>query len=299
MNLSSIFQWLKRPYPFYYVGVRLAVILLFVFSVSFYITYFLAPHNISPDEHKVDYFWICVVHSFIPVFFFAILSLLFQRFFDTEEKWNIQSEIVFIAGLLLSIGLGNFFVRDLIYDNPENWTFLKFWEEVTNTLSIGLLIAFLVISVNYNFRHYKFQRKAKHLKDNISPPPQPAQSSTLRIETQLKKETFDLHIDQFVFAKAEGNYTEIYLHDNAERKKLLKRITLSALGESLEDFPNIVRTHKSYLVNLNQIIDFKGNAAGLKLKMKNFDQGEIPVSRKNIAAFDSQMEAFRPHASKS
>jgi len=59
------------------------------------------------------------------------------------------------------------------------------------------------------------------------------------------------------------------------------RSTLSKLADELLVY-NIVRCHRSYLVNINAIKSVSGNAQGLKLQLKNTEQ-IIPVSRKYIS----------------
>ncbi len=60
-------------------------------------------------------------------------------------------------------------------------------------------------------------------------------------------------IDDIVVCKAEGNYTTVFLRD---RKKLeLISKTLKELQELLADY-NFLRTHRSYLVNLNHLQEY-------------------------------------------
>ncbi|MDD4697250.1 MAG: LytTR family DNA-binding domain-containing protein, partial [Fermentimonas sp.] len=89
------------------------------------------------------------------------------------------------------------------------------------------------------------------------------------------------------FAKSEGNYIEFYLRD-VNVDKIVKRLTLKELESALEPFPEIIRTHRSYLVNTNQIKGVEGNAQGYKLKLKSYE-GTIPVSRNMIGSFNNVM----------
>ena len=70
--------------------------------------------------------------------------------------------------------------------------------------------------------------------------------------------------------------------------KFVKRLTLKDLESALKPFPEIIRTHRSYLVNLNQIMGVVGNAQGYKLKLRDYD-GTVPVSRNMIGNFNNVM----------
>ncbi|MEM8507788.1 MAG: LytTR family DNA-binding domain-containing protein [Bacteroidota bacterium] len=65
-------------------------------------------------------------------------------------------------------------------------------------------------------------------------------------------EVADIH-----YCKADDNYTEIHLKE----RKILVSKTLKHFEELLQDFP-FVRIHKSYLVNLNEIAQYKKGKGG-------------------------------------
>jgi two-component system LytT family response regulator len=66
-----------------------------------------------------------------------------------------------------------------------------------------------------------------------------------------------LNISDILYCKADDNYTEIYL----ENKKLLVSKTLKYFEEALSDYP-FARIHKSYLVNVNEVIKYRKGKGG-------------------------------------
>ncbi len=66
-----------------------------------------------------------------------------------------------------------------------------------------------------------------------------------------------LNVADIVFCKADDNYTEIHL----ENKKILVSKTLKYFEEALADFP-FARIHKSYLVNVNEVVKYKKGKGG-------------------------------------
>ena len=64
-------------------------------------------------------------------------------------------------------------------------------------------------------------------------------------------------------------------------KKVTYRVILSSFEVQLKEASNLVRCHRSYIVNLKKVKNISGNAQGLKLELIN--QSEIiPLSRKLI-----------------
>ncbi|MCJ7468247.1 MAG: LytTR family DNA-binding domain-containing protein [Maribacter sp.] len=66
-----------------------------------------------------------------------------------------------------------------------------------------------------------------------------------------------LNVTEILYCKADDNYTEIYLAN----KKILVSKTLKYFEEALADFP-FARIHKSYLVNVNEIVKYKKGKGG-------------------------------------
>ena len=66
-----------------------------------------------------------------------------------------------------------------------------------------------------------------------------------------------LNISDILYCKADDNYTEIYL----EKKKILVSKTLKYFEEALSDFA-FARIHKSYLVNVNEVVKYRKGKGG-------------------------------------
>ena len=66
-----------------------------------------------------------------------------------------------------------------------------------------------------------------------------------------------LNVSDILFCKADDNYTEIFL----ENKKLLVSKTLKYFEEALAEF-TFARIHKSYLVNVNEVVKYKKGKGG-------------------------------------
>ena len=83
-----------------------------------------------------------------------------------------------------------------------------------------------------------------------------------------------LNISEILYCKADDNYTEIYL----ENKKLLVSKTLKYFEEALADYP-FARIHKSYLVNVNEVIKYRKGKGGSVI-VSNGKELLVSASRK-------------------
>lgn len=86
-----------------------------------------------------------------------------------------------------------------------------------------------------------------------------------------------LETNSILYCKADDNYTEIFLKNN--KKKLVSK-TLKYIEEALTD-ANFARIHKSYLVNVNEIVKYlKGKGGSVVLS----NGKEVMVSASKKAA---------------
>ncbi|WP_149274715.1 LytR/AlgR family response regulator transcription factor [Pareuzebyella sediminis] len=83
-----------------------------------------------------------------------------------------------------------------------------------------------------------------------------------------------LDIADILYCKADDNYTEIYL----DNKRLVVSKTLKYFEEALADF-SFARIHKSYLVNVNEVVKYRKGKGGSVL-ISNGKELLVSASRK-------------------
>lgn len=201
-----------------------------------------------------------------------------------ERRWTFGKEALHLCILLLLIGIGSFLVRDIIYENPNNWSLRYFWEEIGNTFLVGALLLAVLLPLNLERLLNKYKSGASRL--NFEKISEPLAGRSIFIQTPITSEGFDLHISSFLFAKVDGNYTEVYWQENDKVKKTLVRLSLKELKKQLSAYRFIFETHRSYLVNIHNVKTVSGNAQGYLISFDrcNF---EVPVSRLKISHFNA------------
>ncbi len=288
MNLSIV-KFLNTPYPFYFRGRSLVQFGLVIFLLALFFNYFFTPFNVNTSEHRMDYFWISFIHALMPMVILLLMYPFIHFSPSIDEHWTIGKDLIFLSVYLLIIGIGQFLIRDLIYDNPNNWSWGYFREEVGNTFLVGILLVGIIVSLNSNRLNARYIREANILERSRRVFNTPKSVSIVPIETHVKMDRFDLEIDQFLFAKAEGNYLMLYMYTGNDLIQVLKRITIKEFEKQLGVIDQIVRTHRSYIVNLSFLEHVKGNAQGYQLTLQH-GNSTIPVSRNMIPTFESRLQ---------
>ena len=99
--------------------------------------------------------------------------------------------------------------------------------------------------------------------------------------TGSTNEKVTLSVSHLLYIEAVGNYVKVCrLHDGAVRADML-RATSKQMEEELHDFQMVVRCHRAFLVNLNQVDQVICKSGSTQLSMKQCTE-HIPVSRSKI-----------------
>lgn len=256
-----------------------------IMGMTFLFNYLFEPFVVNVAEQKLSYPIICLLHALVSTLLFSLFGLI-GRIPRIEERWHMKEEVLAVFFYLLLVGIGQFLIRDLIYHNPHNWSWRYLGEEIRNTLLVGSLFLLIIIPLNFRRLYEHYQASAQQ----ILLPSHSSSSTSIAIKTEVKADDFVLSVDTFLFAKAEKNYVELLLsHSKGKPEKLLKRITLKALEEQLQETTGLLRVHRSYLVNLKKIERVTGNAQGYRLKLEGLAE-EVPVARSYIAIFEGHMQ---------
>ena len=108
---------------------------------------------------------------------------------------------------------------------------------------------------------------------------QPSSNITL---TGSTSDTIQLHVPDLLYVEAVGNYVKVYqLKDGQVRSDML-RSTSKQMEEDLSAYPMIVRCHRAFLVNLQQVDEIVSRAGAMQLMIKHCHEA-LPVSRSNMA----------------
>jgi hypothetical protein len=240
----------------------------------------------------MHYFWISVVHSLVPILVLLLIvgALLHKNVLI--DSWIVKKETFLLLGFFLFTGIGQFLIRDLIYDNPNNWSWGYFFEEIRNTFIVGTLLMLILIPLNFNRLYFRNQRRAAQFQEkpeSVLDTKRRESLTSISIKTQLKGDDFELNPNEFIFARSDKNYLEIFLKQEGKLIKRVKRMTIKELNAQLSQLSFMTRTHRSYLVNLHQVAKVSGNAQGYRLELKDVPD-ILPVSRTMIHNFEQQLQ---------
>jgi hypothetical protein len=201
----------------------------------------------------------------------SIIIPLLPGFFN-ESNWLVWKEIVWVLINVSMIGLANAFYSAWFLNmefTPKLVGTFQFY-----TVAVASLPIIVSVLTNYNRLRNKYERFSSNLSKVVTGHTSKVQKFTL----SNGNEEVALDTESFLFAKSSDNYLEVIHHDDGTLKRDVLRKTLKSASDDLKHYEHIFQVHRSYLVNLERVSRFSGNAQGLKLHFEETDT-VVPVSR--------------------
>lgn len=243
-----------------------------------------------------------LITSFVTILFLVFIPKLFPTIFQ-DNNWTFLKEVLYVLLLILSISIFNFFFVVIVHRN-----FIMSWESLWNIISVTGLIAIIptvfVITIDMVKNQNKFISESESFKSHVKQKPEnitPENNTSIK-ELEISKDNnqlkfvfesdydepyIEMNENEFLFAESEGNYVTFHFIENELYKKLMIRSSLQKTEKIVANSKIIKKTHRSYLVNLDQVSSFDGNAQGYILGFEKCQE-----TAKTSRAFTSMVKDF-------
>ncbi|WP_299435227.1 LytTR family DNA-binding domain-containing protein [uncultured Aquimarina sp.] len=181
--------------------------------------------------------------------------------------WKWSEELIF-SFLYVSIAIViAFFYTELFINKKPEHIYLSFFMNWFRLMFLGFGIILSTLSIFLRRYYGKIKENEKEISSESE--------KAVLLKSSLKKESFLVVLGHIIYIKSEDNYINIYYHEGSEVKKKVMRNTLSSVSKQLED---MIRVHRSYIVNPNYIISLEGNAQNGSVYLQ-YIKDAVPVSK--------------------
>ncbi len=119
---------------------------------------------------------------------------------------------------------------------------------------------------------------ANELEKEVQPATTPPSTIDLAGTTS---ESVTIHIPNLLYIESVGNYVKVAQLQEGKVVTHMLRATSKQIEEKLIDYPTIVRCHRAFLVNLQQVEKIISKAGTMQLLIKHSND-YLPVSRSNM-----------------
>ena len=279
--MQALFQRLRAPFPYtpfskrnvvriLGVGGFIAVCLQFFYSLQFEDLGY--PPLVLPLL-----FGAC---SVLVALIFDVVVDRFLRYWQYHQAWTFNKWIAYMSALLLSIAVANYGL--LLFLTGASFTVDTFLDVASHTAAVGL---FPVIVSGYANQLWVLRNSAKPLLAHEQGVLETQHA--ILLASQNGKQELPVQPGAICYIEATGNYVVVHhFHENGDVAQTMLRNTMTNIQRQVSNTP-LRRCHRSFIVNPAHIKSAAGNAAGLRLHLKNIPSVTIPVSRTYVSSFRS------------
>ena len=218
------------------------------------------------DTYELSFWWRAELMLgywlfFTSAYWLAIPVQNWMHHRSAQWTWRLELIIASLIFLLAFIPIYIYYKSDIV---EGEFTFTDFSLRVYLPSSLILLPVMIAVR--------RFIMRKDIVTDDIASPP-----DKIVLQGKYQKDILRISWAHLICVKSAGNYVEVYyLQADQIQKKLLRTSTQKIEAQ----FPALVRTHRSYLINPSHFVAWKNR------KQLIITQMEVPVSEN----FRAQME---------
>jgi len=289
--IGTVKGWLlskyNTPYPYLFSTKRNIMLAALVSVMIIAINWALTSEDYVSENFSLTKPVLCLLAGAITFLSIITVVELIPRWFFTQEfkeKWVAGHEFLLTVCLLFIIAFFNNLVFYLLQKGGSNDIFLRFLNASFYTALIGVIPIILIIWSNYviilkrNLKAVSLYNQ--QLQAQISDKEKP--DVVVKIPTNNISEELELDLDEFLFAKSDGNYVDVFTKNT--KGPITYRLSIQKLDECLSQYFFIMSPHRSYLINVNNIERTSGNARNYRVSFEGISH-EVPVSRNRFQLF--------------
>ncbi len=236
----SLFLW-KKAFAF---GV---FIMIFLFAFKPF-----GLQNIHENNRLVIVFGYGLLTFLIMIFNQYVLPTFFPSIFQ-EANWTVLSQIIWLFWNVLLVAIINYYYSIYVFDLYNSFNiFLTF---LFYTVITSIIPIFTLTLISHNRKLKENLEKASKLNNSLH---------NYLVDTKIDDE---LHIvasngknqlkmlgSELLYVESMGNYVIIRWMKNEKIHEKTIRNTLKNIEQQLEHRSNMFKTHKAFIVNLDQIL---------------------------------------------
>jgi len=183
------------------------------------------------------------------------------------KRWFVINESFYIIATLIIIFLFSFFYHFYLISGLPSFTSDAIWDFIK---SFGVPFIPIVVPLWLYLRSkYGAIEVPLYDKENTK------RNKTITIIGNNKSETLTIFDADFIFAKAQQNYVDVFYKTENGIQQQTFRNTLSNIMKQL---PKAWQVHRSYLVNLDYLESIEGNTRKRFIRISTTEE-TIPISQ--------------------
>ena len=250
-------------------------IIYLILSTAFFALVFINIYKpfSSSGWYRVSEFMFFVYSSLIILT--GVLVVVISRIvlYYTGKKRDITVGMYVIWILLEIFFMSLFYTLYTIRLNPERDYLAVFKESSVNTTLVLLLPYFFI---HFYFLYQENKRKLQQIEEQADSPILPKIYSFYDEKNELR---LSVNRTNLLYIESADNYVYVWYMNKGNLTKFILRNTMKAIEEQMAD-TGVLRCHRSYIVNLEQVNVIRRQRDGICLEFGIKNVPDIPITKK-------------------
>lgn len=220
----------------------------------------------------------------LSIFRLVIPSIFITAF--SEERWTIKKEIIIDLLFVISNSVAFSFFARYVGGVRINFPI------AINIVILSISAAAVLVTINRIYMLKKqIEELCEYIPDNQKQKIESTKNEMIDFESENLTEFFQIPASQVLLIKSANNYIEVFYQEGNKTHKKLIRNTLKNTEEKLANYEDLIRCHRSYIVNRKHVQKLSRGNYGLELSLFDYPE-QIHVSRQYAMKVK---EALRHH----
>ena len=265
-----MFEFLDKPYPFDNIlnaflrigfGIALGMFLFILFFQPFEL-----------DNTDVNNYILTIAgFSGITFLLIGVLQIILPWSFPKQlnkKNWDLKREIIlqFLLWVLNSVAWAFY----IVYVAGVKLSMYLEVKIVLLSLTPPLVILFVkeIRSLRMQLYGLRIQHREKR-------------QEHIELLSENRSERLIMESSELILIKSAENYVEIHYLSGGNGTKKLLRATFKSIEDQLIPFSQMIRCHRTCIINMDHVIKLQKEYGRIYLKMNGIEE-EIPVSRQYL-----------------
>lgn len=279
---------MEKKIPEYLIS-RKNIITLVIFTAIFALIFInvYAPFGVNTwfDVTKIELFLyssLVILTGMLVVVISRVIMYLFCRI-SLINYW--QFALWVLVEILSMAFVYSIFVKFILVDSRD---FIDIWSVSIKNTSLVLIIPYVLLWMYFSWKE-KNEKLGQIAENDI-----PVTNIKAMIPFYDEKGTMRISIkqDDLIYISSADNYVTMHYLNGKKVSKMLIRNSMNFYENEFREL-NIIRCHRSYMVNFNKVKMIRKEGDGLHIDLDIDPTISLPVSKKYS---DDVMEAFSSYA---
>ncbi|MCB0649063.1 MAG: LytTR family transcriptional regulator [Saprospiraceae bacterium] len=240
------------------------------------------PFGTYSFQHEFKYLILAgygVVIFLIAIIVYEAVILIIPKYVQ-EDGWTIGKEFLLTLVFFFLSVFSSYIYHHLVVGSSLSFSgFMGFF---IFAVSVGIIPLGFIFFWSYSQAKAKIIEK-KAIETFKAETGITAPEPVIHLEGSNKNEFVKFLKSELLLISSSDNYIELILAKGGSIEKHLLRATLSSTSEQLAEHQDLVRIHRSFLINTTKLLTLGGKAPAYYVTFDEYPAlGEIPVSRQQI-----------------